>query len=309
MKAYKGFNKDMTCRGFRYEEGKSYHEDKAELCEKGFHGCEYPLDCFTYYSPARSVYHEAEIDGLDDSGDNRDSKVCGTDIRIGRRLDVAGLIKASFDYIKNRCTSNESGGYQSALTGGYQSALTGGYWSALTGGNRSALRGGDWSALRGGNCSALTGGAYSALRGGNCSALRGGNYSALAGGAYSALRGGVWSALTGGNWSALTGGDCSALTGGNWSALTGGNWSALTGGDWSALRGGDCSALTGGKAAIMRGGPQSKFKGSLWSVFACEIRDDDNNLTGMATAVVDGENIKPDVWYECVDGEFAELED
>ena len=24
MKAYKGFNPDMTCRGFKYEEGKTY---------------------------------------------------------------------------------------------------------------------------------------------------------------------------------------------------------------------------------------------------------------------------------------------
>ncbi len=27
MKAYKGFNKDMTCRGFQYEEGKEYEQD------------------------------------------------------------------------------------------------------------------------------------------------------------------------------------------------------------------------------------------------------------------------------------------
>ena len=293
MKAYKGFNKDMTCRGFRYEEGKSHHEDKAGLCEKGFHCCEYPLDCFAYYYPARSVYHEAEIDGLDDSRNNGDSKVCGTDIRIGRRLDVAGLIKASFDYIKNRCTNNESGGDCSALTGGGYSALTGG----------------DQSALTGGDCSALTGGGYSALTGGNQSALTGGYYSALTGGDCSALTGGYQSALTGGYQSALTGGYYSALAGGNRSALTGGGYSALTGGNRSALAGGDCSALTGGEAAIMRGGPRSKFKGSLWAVFACEIRGNDNDLIGMATAVVDGENIKPDVWYECVDGEFAEVKE
>ncbi len=301
MKAYKGFNKDMTCRGFQYEEGKSYHEDKAELCEKGFHCCEYPLDCFAYYYPARSVYHEAEIDGLDDSRNNGDSKVCGTDIRIGRRLDVAGLIKASFDYIKNRCTNNESGG-------GY-SALVGGNCSALVGGNCSALTGGYQSALTGGGCSALTGGYQSALTGGYQSALTGGGYSALVGGNRSALTGGYQSALTGGGYSALVGGNRSALTGGYQSALTGGGCSALTGGDRSALTGGGHSALMGGEAAIMRGGPRSKFKGSLWAVFACEIRGNDNDLIGMATAVVDGENIKPDVWYECVDGEFAEVKE
>lgn len=63
IKTYKGFNKDMTCRGFQYEEGKEYETDKAEVCETGFHACEYPLDCFSYYSPNVSVYHEVEQDG------------------------------------------------------------------------------------------------------------------------------------------------------------------------------------------------------------------------------------------------------
>ena len=261
MKAYKGFTKEMTCYGgFQYEEGKSYHEDNAKLCDHGFHACEYPLDCFNYFPPAKSVFCEVELDGITGEREG-DTKICGTDIKIGAKLDIAGLIKASFDYIKAHCGNNKVGGYKSALAGDNNSALTGGDWSALTGGYGSALTGGDRSAL------------------------------------------------TGGDWSALTGGYGSALTGGYWSALTGGNCSALTGGYGSALTGGNCSALTGGKAAIMRGGAQSKFKGSLWSVFACEIRDNDDNLTGMATAVVDGENIKPDVWYECVDGEFAEVKE
>ena len=57
MKAFKGFNKDLTCRGFQYEEGKEFHTEKAECCEEGFHACEYPLDCFNYYNPAQSVFH------------------------------------------------------------------------------------------------------------------------------------------------------------------------------------------------------------------------------------------------------------
>lgn len=55
IKSYKGFNKDMTCRGFQYEEGKEYEESNALVCENGFHTCEYPLDCLGYYSP-RKVY-------------------------------------------------------------------------------------------------------------------------------------------------------------------------------------------------------------------------------------------------------------
>lgn len=84
MKAFKGFNKDLTCRGFQYEEGKEFHTEKAECCEEGFHACEYPLDCFGYYSPAQSVFHEVELSGdMDRRSD--DTKVCATDIKIGAR--------------------------------------------------------------------------------------------------------------------------------------------------------------------------------------------------------------------------------
>ena len=34
MKAYKGFERDMTCRDFQYAEGETYHEDIADLSER-----------------------------------------------------------------------------------------------------------------------------------------------------------------------------------------------------------------------------------------------------------------------------------
>ena len=63
IKSYKGFNTDMTCRGKQYEEGEQYEEQSAEACECGMHACEYPLDCFGYYPPGSSVYHEVEQSG------------------------------------------------------------------------------------------------------------------------------------------------------------------------------------------------------------------------------------------------------
>ena len=35
MKAFKGFNKDLTCRGYQYEEGKEFHTERAECCGTG----------------------------------------------------------------------------------------------------------------------------------------------------------------------------------------------------------------------------------------------------------------------------------
>lgn len=101
MRAFKGFNKDLTCRGYQYEEGKEFHTERAECCDTGFHACEYPLDCFGYYDPAHSVFHEVELSGeMDKSGDN--TKVCATDIKIGARLSIAGLVKMAIDFTMSK---------------------------------------------------------------------------------------------------------------------------------------------------------------------------------------------------------------
>lgn len=103
IKTYKGFNKDMTCRGFQYEEGKEYETDKAEACETGFHACEYPLDCFSYYSPNESVFHEVEQDGkISRKSNSDDTKLASTKIKIGAKLNIAGLVKAAIEYTSSR---------------------------------------------------------------------------------------------------------------------------------------------------------------------------------------------------------------
>ena len=104
MKAYKGFDKDLKCRGFQYESGKEYEEEKAKLCERGAHACENPLDTFRYYRPGESRYCEVE---LEDNGDRSgiDTKVCGKRIRIGAEIGVKGVIQAGVRFVFDKCES------------------------------------------------------------------------------------------------------------------------------------------------------------------------------------------------------------
>lgn len=73
--AYKGYNRDLTCRGFQYEIGKTYeHDGEVKACKSGFHACEHPLDVFRYYAPATSRFTEVTMAGKLSRHDD-DSKI------------------------------------------------------------------------------------------------------------------------------------------------------------------------------------------------------------------------------------------
>lgn len=210
MKVYKGFNKDMTCtpdgKRFQFEEGKTYEEPSAKLCESGFHACEAPLDVFRYYPPATSVYHECELNGVKDER-KEDSKVCGSKITIGAEIGIIGLAKAHVEFIKEKVKKNKI--------------------KSNTG-----------------------------------------------------------------NWSAATNtGDQSAAT-------NTGNWSA--------------ASVSGKESVAIAIGYSSKAKGALGCfIVLAEYKETDSeqHLVNVISAKVDGENIKPDTWYRCVDGQFVVCED
>ncbi|MBR2697930.1 MAG: hypothetical protein IKE76_04990, partial [Clostridia bacterium] len=158
MKAYKAFNKDMTCRGFQYAEGGDYalpEGQEAKLCEQGFHACERAVDVLNYYNAGQSVVHEVEVDGVAPKREN-DTKVCGSRIHIGARLNVAQLVQATFEYNKEHCTDEHtdpnqasagsygaaSAGYRGAASAGYRGAASAGYRGAASAGYRGAASAG-----------------------------------------------------------------------------------------------------------------------------------------------------------------------
>ena len=138
MKAYKGFTKDMKCRDFQYEEGKTYEESEAKLCRKGFHACEAPIDCLRYYDPAHSVYHEVELDATDEK-ESEDTKRVGKRIKIGAQLDIPHLCKVQFEYVKSHCTNENNADPGKPATAGYRGAATAGNYGAATSRGRSAV--------------------------------------------------------------------------------------------------------------------------------------------------------------------------
>jgi hypothetical protein len=134
MKAYKGFDKDLKCRGFQFEIGKEYKEKNAEICECGFHACESPLDVFRYYAPAESRFCEVDIV---DNGQRQaeDSKVCGKKIKIGAEIGIPGLVKAHVEYVNSKIESTETntGNYSASTnTGNYSASTNTGNYSAST---------------------------------------------------------------------------------------------------------------------------------------------------------------------------------
>ena len=145
LKTYKAFDKDLSCRGLKYEVGKEYEETgDIKACEKGFHACPYPLDVFGYYAPAGSRFCEVEQSGKID--DSESDKVCSSKIRIGAELDIRGLVKAAISFVKERCTNECNAEPGKPATAGNYGAATAGYRGAATAGNRGAATAGDYGA-------------------------------------------------------------------------------------------------------------------------------------------------------------------
>ena len=135
MKCFKGFDKDLKCRDFQYEIGKEYTEETADICNCGFHACEFPMDVFGYYPPSDSRYCEVELEENGQKSSD-DSKRVGKKISVKAEIGIAGIIKAGVEYIKeqvnweddkatntgNRSAATNTGDWSAATNTGYQSA-------------------------------------------------------------------------------------------------------------------------------------------------------------------------------------------
>ena len=278
IKSYKGFNKDMTCRGFQYKEGKEYETSRAVVCNEGFHACEHPLDCLGYYPPNTSVYHEVEQTGefSSDSG-SRDSKIASTKIKIGAKLSIAGLVQAAIDFTKSKTvTMQDATGYKGA------SSATGDCGASSATGYKGAS-----SATGYKGASSATGykGASSAT----------GDYGASSATGYKGA-----SSATGDYGASSATGDYGA--------------SSATGYCGASSATGYCGASSADNstAVAVAWGYESKAKGCIGAHIVCaEWKYDNLNndwiFVGAKMSIVDGVKIKADTYYTLRDGEFVEV--
>ena len=287
MKCFKGFDKDLKCRDFQYEIGKEYTEETADICNCGFHACEFPMDVFGYYPPSDSRYCEVELEENGQKSSD-DSKRVGKKISVKAEIGIAGIIKAGVEYIKEQVDweddkATNTGDYSAATNTGYQSAATNtGYQSAATntGYQSAATNTGYYSAATNtGDRSAATNTGYQSA------ATNTGNKSA-------ATNTGYQSAATN------TGDRSAATNTGNKSAATNtGNYSA---------------AIVEGKESIaLATGIKSKAKGKIGCFIVLTEWKEINNeyhIVDIKSAKVDGENIKEDTFYMLKDGKFVEVD-
>lgn len=99
--SYKGFDKNMKCRGFQYEVGKEYEMDgEIKCCKQGFHACKSPLEVWDYYDMLNSRFAEVEQSGKIDE-EEKSTKVCSSHIKIKAELKLADIINIGVEWLKD----------------------------------------------------------------------------------------------------------------------------------------------------------------------------------------------------------------
>jgi hypothetical protein len=276
---YKGFDKNLRCREFQYEIGKSYeHGGDVSLCASGFHFCESPLDAFNYYPPGASRYAVVEAEDVSDKKEGDSKRVCRK-LKIVREITLAELTEDAVSQIQEAWKKTDgklkeiaasSGDYSTAASSGDSST------AASSGHSSTAASSGHSSTA------ASSGHSSKAASSGNSSkAASSGNYSkAASSGDYS-------KAASSGDYStAASSGDSSK-------AASSGNYSTV------AATGSATIAMAAGSGCEVSAGENGCFATAYWDEKSKRLRI----LVGYV-----GENgIEAETAYLIEDGKFVKV--
>ena len=128
MKGYKGFDRDLKCRGFQYEIGKTFtHQGEVSLCNSGLHFCENALRVLDFYDPTQRF---AEVEAEDVVTETAsDSKRVAKTIHIKDEISLSSLIQCGVKFILDKvdfanAKESNTGDNSAATNTGYSSAAT-----------------------------------------------------------------------------------------------------------------------------------------------------------------------------------------
>ena len=145
---YKGFDKDLCCRGFQFEIGKTYKvEGKITACENGFHACTNPFDVWSYYEIMDSNAKLNRFAIVEQSGDigrhADDSKVASAEITIKAELKLPEFVKAAVQWIIDATkdkSENSSGDFARIGSSGHFAQIGSSGYSARIGSSGDSAR-------------------------------------------------------------------------------------------------------------------------------------------------------------------------
>ena len=239
MKVYKATDKDMKCRGFQYTLGKTAEVDgDIELCERGLHACEMPLDVLGYYVPGDgSRYFEAELDEVSNKKSD-DTKRVGKKLTLSAEIGIPGLVKAQVEYVKAQCDFDNAIKKADAEK---KNHATGDSGAASATGDRGAA------------------------------------------------------SATGESGAASATGERGAAS------ATGERGAASATGDSGA------ASATGKCCVAMTTGVCGRVMGELGNAIVCVERNTNGDIATILAGIVDGETLKPGVWYTVKNGKWTEV--
>jgi hypothetical protein len=274
--SYKGFDKNMKCRGFQYEVGKEYEmEGEIKCCKRGFHACESPIEVWDYYDMLNSRYAEVEQSGKIEKEENS-TKVCSSHIKIKAELKFADIINIGVEWLKDITSPSKVKTYGELNDNGDRRKQIGssGYSAKIGSSGYSAKIGSS------GDSAKIGSSGYSAKIGSS------GDYAKIG-----------------------SSGDSAQIGSSGYSAKIGSSgYSAQIGSS------GDSAKIdsTGEDSVIMCAGNNSKAKAKIGSwITLAEWKWSDEKKRDVPVCVkteyVDGENIKADTWYQLKNGKFVEV--
>jgi len=143
--AFKGLDRNFSCRGHQFEVGKTYEvaAEKVKVCEGGFHACTNPIDIWKYYGPYETRYARVECLGITDTH-KEDSKIACEKIKIVEELSLSELLKEVIDSAQMAASGNSAqmaasgDSAQMAASGNYAQMAASGYSAQMAASGNSA---------------------------------------------------------------------------------------------------------------------------------------------------------------------------